>query len=379
MASAQQMLYDWFSGPVMTDLAQSETVAAGLELVFPKKFYEISNISPVGINVDWESHIGVRSTAPIVDSLSPSVTQETQARQRQFAQAVGTRMNTPLDSELLIGLLNNVPQWQNRARQVLMQKMRDFRAKADNLKTTLVHSALALDAIYVNSAGQILPSSTGAVGGGFQFGSLYSGANALTKTSYWPGLTTGVAANQVGDWSSASLDIPASIRAMQQGYRFTSNYKPVNIIYGKSIPTFLYENTAMQTYMSRQPMINQEMLMTNEVPAGLLDMTWTPGYEAYYVDSNGVSQPFLKDNQIIITPDINANWWENFECSMPCPKGLVNPTVDFASFLASCPPVKGYSSYVIPSYDPPKATMIAQWYGWPAIKSNLACWGATTS
>ena len=378
MVSAQQMLYDWFSGPVMTDLAQSETVAAGLELVFPKKFYDFSPTSPVGVNVDWESYIGVRSTAPIVDSLSPSVTQETQARVRQFAVAVGTRMNTPLDSELLIGLLNNVPQWQNRARQVLVQKMRDFRMKADNLKTTLVHSALALDAIYVNASGQILPSATGAVGGGFSFGSLYSGANALNKNSYWPGLPA-ISANQVGDMSNASFNIPASFRAMQQGYRFTSNYKPVNIIYGKSIPSFFYANTAMQTYMSRQPQIDQELLLNNEVPKGLLGFEWTPGYEAYYVDSNGVSQPFLADNQIIITPDINANWWENFECSMPCPKGLVNPATDFAQFLASCPPVKGYSSYVIPSYDPPKATMIAQGYGWPTIKSNLAVWGATVS
>jgi hypothetical protein len=380
MASAQQMYLDWLSGPVMTDLVASETVAAGAEKVLPPKLYEFSNTSPVGVNVEWETTIGVRGTAKAVAYLAPSQTQETQSRQRLFATAVGTRMNTPLEGEMLIGLMSGVPQWAERAKRILMQKARDFRFYADNLKTALVHSAFANDAIYIDSGGNLLPNSTGAVGGGFKFNSLYAGANSLTKTSYWPGLPTGVASNLVGDWSSTSFDIPTSIRSMQKGYRFTSNYRPMTIMYGKNIPAYFYNNTALQTYMSRQPAINQEMLLTNEIPKGMLDINWVPAYDAYFTDKTGTPQGWWADNQITIIPDVNLNWYENFECSLPCPKGMVNTVAgDWDSFISGCPPVKGYSSYVIPHWDPIHASMVAQWYGWPAIKSNLASWSATVS
>lgn len=368
---SQQMLYDWFSGQVLTNLAQSEQVAPGLPKPLPAALYKFGPTSPVGVNVIYEAIIGNRQTAKFTDYLSPAANLETLPRQRNQAVALGARIATPIDGELMIGLMNNVPIWQQRAKEILNQKFRDFRNYSENLQLSMVHSAIFTDSINADSNGNLLPSSSGAVNGGFKFNSLYAGANALQYNSHWPGVPA-TAQNLVGDFSNASTDIPSSFRAMDQGYTFTSNYKPKNIIYGKDLPRYFYNNTNMLTYMSRQPQINSELLLSNEVPQGLFRYNWFPAADAYYVDQNGVTQQWCADNQMVIMPDVNLNWWENFECSLPCPKGMVTPAADLQQFLDACPPVRGYSSYVLPCWNPVKADLIAQAYSLPVLKSPYA-------
>jgi len=375
MANSNQMLLDWLSGPVMTELVQSQDIAPGLPKPFPDEFYQTSDTECVGVNMMWDAIQGVRTPATIVDYLSPSRGTDTQPRTRRQAVALGTRENTPLDSEVITALMSNVPLWQNRMRTILRQKMADFRQRADNLRITLVNAAIATNGIGYDRNGNILPTlGTNTIPPQVNFQGLYAGTNALTYTSNWPG--TGGA---VGDWSNVSTDIPNSIRVARQSMVFTSNYVMTNCIYGESIPSYMYNNTAMQTYLSRQPSLNQQFMDTNEVPDGLLDMKWHPGYTAYYIDQNGNQQKWVAHNQIILFPEINKSWYEFVSCSMPCPTGLVAPNTPVEQFLASCPPVKGYSSYCIPCYDPIKISVVAQDYSLPLLKSSYFPYSATVS
>lgn len=370
---AQQMLLDWLSGPVMTELAASQAIAPGLPKPFPAKLYDFSPAINVGVNVQWDSMIGQRAPAQAVDYLSPARQIQTQARQRVQAVALGTREKMVFDTEFILAIQSNVPLWQNRSRDLMRQRMQDFRFRADNFMCSLVHSAISQGQISLDRNGNILPTTAGATVV-VNYSSTYGTTGALTKTSAWPNQTT-----LVGDWSSPSTDIPASARAMQQSFAFTSNYQPVHAIYGKSIPSFMYNNTALQTYMSRSQMVGTQFLETNEVPAGMLDMQWHPGYKAYYVDANGVVQPWVADNQIIIIPEIDPWWYENLLCSMPCPQGILQPTGDIEAALAMCPPVRGYSSYTSMSWDPILINAIAQVYSLPIQKAQLASYNATVS
>lgn len=375
MANSNQMLLDWLSGPVMTELVQSQDIAPGLPKPFPDAFYQPSDTTCVGVNVMWDAVQGVRQNATIVDYLSPSRGVDTQARTRRQAVALGTRENTPLDSEVIMALQSNVPLWQDRMRMVLRQKMADFRQRADNLRITLVNSVIATNRISYDRNGNILPTPNGnTIPPVVDFQALHAGANALIYTDHWPNTSLAV-----GDWSNASTDIPSSIRAMRQGFVFQSNYVATNLIYGRDIPGYMYNNTAMQTYLSRQPSLNQQFMDTNEVPQGLLDLQWHPGYMAYYIDQNGAQQTWVAHNEIIIFPEINPGWYEYVSCSMPCPTGLVAPNAPIESFLSNCPPVKGYSSYCIPSYDPIKISVIAQDFSMPISKNPQLPWQATVT
>lgn len=373
-----QMLYDWLSGPVMTELVASQDIAPGLPKPLPAAFYEFSPTNVVGVNVQYDAVVGVRTTAPIVAALSPAAGTDTQPRQRRQSVALGTRISTPLDSEFIMAMQSNVPLWADRAKTIMRQKQQDFRYLSDNLMISLVNSVICTGQISYNGSGQLLSSASGnVVPPQVSFQQLYAGSNQLNHASNWPNTNPGV---PVGDWAITSTDIPSSLRAMGQGYQFTSNYTPMHILYGKNIPGYFYNNTAMQTYMSRQPNLNMNFMETNEVPAGLLDFQWHKGYTAYYLATNAdgttTTTKWLGDDQIVIFPDINASWYENVLCSMPCPTGLVQPGADVSTFLDSCPPVRGYSSYCIPCWNPIKLDIVSQLYTLPIIKNPYVMWSA---
>ncbi len=377
------MLIDWLAGPVLSELVTTAVTAPGLPKPLPAPFYSISPTEVVGVNVQWEATFGDRQVAQATDPMSPSRRIESQANQRPQAVAVASRTNFVLDTDLLTFMQSNIPFLQNRAKQIFMKKAADFKQRTQNLITSMPHAALGYGAIFLDGNGNLLPNSTGAVQT-VNFNLTY-GANAanvaggvpLTKTSNWPN-TTG-AANIVGDWSNTSTDITASLRALDESFTFTSNYQAVHILYGKSIPSYLFDNTSVQTLLTRQPQVNREFWDANQVPQGFAGYQWHPFYKAYYVDQNGVIQRFVQDNQIIIMPEVNPMWYEYFECSLPCPVGIPNAQMSWEDVSAWAPARKGYGSYCHGHLDPVSLTCIQQWAGLATPKSPIAVWSATVS
>lgn len=373
MAVSQQMLLDYLAGPVLTELVASADIAPGLPKPLPPQAYQYSPSEVVGVNAQYDSFNGVRQLGKAVDYLSPSVQVTTQGRVRKQIVALGTRESTPIEGEILYGLMSNIPLFKSRATELMRQKVGDFRQRADNFALTLPHSAFAKGKIWLDRDGNILPSSTNAVVT-VDFGLTYGGANALAYNSAWPLQTI-----TVGDWSNASTDIPSSIRAMRKAFVNVSNYKAMHILYGQKIPGYFYSNTSMQTYMSRQPKLNDEFMTTNEVPDGLLDLTWHPTYEAYFIDQNGTLQNWFADNQIVIIPEFAPNWYEYISCSMLVPRGILPPNMTVDQFLENCVPVKGFSSYAHSTIDPIGLNLIQQLYTIPLLKNPLGTWSATVS
>jgi hypothetical protein len=384
MASSNQMLIDWLAGPVLSELITTAVIAPGLPKPLPAPFYQISDTEVVGVNVTWDATYGDRQMAQFTDPMSPSRRVESQVTQRPQAVAPASRTNFLVDTDMLNYIqASSLPFFRDRAVRIFKKKAADFKQRTQNLITNMPHAALGYGAIWADGNGNMLPSSTGAVQT-VDFKLIYgpnaanvAGGVPLTKTSNWPN-TTG-ANNIVGDWSNTSFDITGSLRGLEESFVFTSNYQAVHILYGKGIPSYLWDNTSIQSLISRNQVLGSQFWQGNQVPQGLAGFQWHPFYKAYFQDQNGVIHQFCADNQIIILPEVNPMWWEYFECSLPCPVGIPNAQIDWNEISTWAPNRKGYSSYSYGNMDPVSLTCVQQWAGLATVKSPLALYSATVS
>jgi len=364
-----QTLQDFFAGPVMTELANSEAIKRGLPLYMPDGVLTPSPEKPVGLQIKFKQFKGNRATAQLVHQASGSREVEVLGANWQYATALGTREHFVVDQDFLYQLMSGVDYVKMQAKAEFTRRMADFRERQDNLRKTLVCSAFAKGAIYADGSGNILSTSSGAVQ------TVSFGTQAFTKATNYPNVST----YAVGDWSSASTDIPSSLRTLRESFRATSNYNPVKILYGKAIPGYLYGNTAMQAYLSRQPMLNQQFMDTNEVPKGLLDFEWFPAYNNYYVDSAGTVQQWFADNQIVVIPDLEPNWYEFFEAGTLIPTTVASEAQNIEQLLTNVKVVNGKFAYATMSTDPIKLKAISGDYFLPTIKNGLVVWSLTVS
>jgi hypothetical protein len=368
-----QSLLDWLSGPVLTQLVESQDIKAGLPAPMPPALYTPSGTDVVGVNVQWEAIQGVRQNATLTDPNSPSRRVDTNQRTRKQAVALGTRENIGFDSEFIAMLQSGVPILQQRAKMLQIQKVRDFKQRAENLRVSLPHSAFALGAINVDGNGNLLPSSTGAVMTvNFSIpGTSLNGAGKLTTNSTLPSTT-----QTVGDWSLAATDIEAALRAIGDSYTYYSNYPVGTIMYGRNVPGYFANNTSMQTFMSRNQGFGGKFLDSNEVPQGLMDYSWQPVHRAYFNDKNNAVQTWFNPKSIYIIPPVSEDWYENVECSLPIPSGIpfANSFDNLENFSGMFPLKKGYGSYCYGSLDPISLTCVQQYYSLPLIKNPYVVW-----
>jgi hypothetical protein len=362
---------DFFAGPVMTELAQSPQVKRGIPRFLPDALWTPSPTKPVSTTVKYKAFSGNRQAAQLVHHGSSSREQEVPGSQWKYQTALGSREHFVVDQEFLYALKSDQPYVSGQARNEFVKRVGDFQERFNTLRTNVVNSTFALGKIYIDDSGNVLPSSSGAnTARTIDFGvtSLSTGSNITNNTSV-----------QVGDWSSASTDIPTKIRAIVDGFIFGTNYIPKTVMYGASIPGYFYGNTAMQAYLSRQPMLNEKFMMTNEVPAGLLDLNWVAAHRSYMVKSDNTVAKWFPDNQITIIAEPDDTWYEFYEAGSAVPTGLASPDQSLDSLLASIRIVNGKFGYVEMSTDPIKLKAITGDYFLPAVKNGSVVWIITVS
>ena len=369
---ADQTLMDFFSGPVMTELAQSESIKRGLPYFLPEELRKPSVEKPVGTQIKYKSYKGNRATAQLVHQASTSREVEVAGSHWEYATAIGSREHFVVDQDFLYALKSGVPYVAEQAKREYVKRVADFQNRMDNLRIGAVASTFGLGRIYADSNGNLLPTSGGNV---LPAPDSNSSVQTFTKTSNYPNIPT----TAVGDWSSAGTDIPGSLRALQESFLRTSNFTASTSLYGRSIPSYLYGNTAMQTFLSRQPMLNQEFMDTNEVPKGLLDFNWHPAYKNYFVDSTGTVQSWFADNQITVIAEVSDLWYEFYEAGTLIPKGIAGPGQDIEQFLGNIEVANGKFGYAEMSTNPIKIKAISGDYFLPLIKNGLVVWILTVS
>lgn len=391
---ADQTLLDFISGPVMTEYANAPIIRRGLPYVLPDVFRTpakpIAGAPLVGDKIKFKKYNGDRTLPPIIAQKSTSPTLEVPGSTWEYATAIGGKGNFVVEQEMLYAMMSGNPYVQGNAVAEFQKRMDDFRAKFENLRTSLIHSMLLTGYIYAGTqttgtytGATVQTSSTNAtitvVAGGTNQ-SLSSpltsvGPQTFTTSSTWSnggGIT-------VGDWSSASTNIEQSLRAMKKGYIKTSGYMPSLILYGQNIPSYFAANTEMQSYMSRNQVIGRKFQDTNEIPPGMLDFDWVPAYNAYFQDANGSLLSWLGPDQIVILPSPDETWYEFVEAGTLIPTGIQPAgAVSVESLMGSnVKPAFGKYAYATMRSDPLILQAIMGDYFLPLIKNNLVQWIAT--
>jgi hypothetical protein len=355
--AANQTLNDFFAGPVMSRLMNSESIKRGLPFFLPPATNEYSSERPVGMQVMWDEVAGNRQLAQLVTHTAPSRRAELPGVTKRFATALGAKEHFVIDVDMLLALKSDVPMVQEAAKRRIVQMMADFRSRFDNLRISLINSVFSKGAIWADKSGNVLPSSSGAQV------TVSFGVNSFNKNSTYLGGGT------VGDWSSAGTDIFGSLRALGDDSVQRTNYTAKHIMYGSSIPGYLVNNTGLQAYLARNPLWSQQILTTNEVPDGFLDYTWHKAYSSYFIDQNGQSQKWWAPNQITVCPEITPDWYEFVPAGTLIPNGIAAPGASLDECLTAAQVVNGYFAYCeAMGVDPMQVKVHNGWYGLPVVK-----------
>ena len=211
-----------------------------------------------------------------------------------------------------------------------------FRQLIDNTRISMVASMLAKGAIYWDSEGNLLPSSSGA---------------AVTESFQ----ITAANQNQLGgiiaaSWSLPATDIPAQLRALKKRARQLTGYPLKYAFYGENVPSHLTANTAVQAYLSRNPVTHQKFLDTAELP-DLFGFVWIPVYESFFEDSAGTNQAWFGVDQVTFAPEIDSSVYEWMEGTYPVPTTL-QPLPTLEAGMAGVQLKNGIFAYAVPVYDP---------------------------
>lgn len=338
-----ETMNDFLSGPRMTQIAQSMSEQRGLPQVLPAALLTPSSRKPSNDHVEYDSIVGSRRLARLVNRNSPSATTDKSAITKKYATCLNPKNNFTLESEFLEALKSDLPVTRANAVNALINWMNDQTATFQNTRGAIVSSALALGKIYSDGDGNILPTSTGAkltVDYGIPTG------NQITKDG------SGSTYN-IGNWSTASTDIGSAAKALRL-YNLKANGYPLRtVLYGSDIPGYIRANTTMQQFLKLNPLANDALSMRNEIPNGFLKFNWVSVDEAYFLDSTGTAQTWFPSNFLGFMPDVTPDWYEFVEggTAIPVP-GVANVTSG-TDPAGDTKIVNGVYSYGTPrSYDP---------------------------
>lgn len=218
--------------------------------------------------------------------------------------------------------------------------------RIENTRVITTASALRSGAIYWDTAGNLLPNS--------------SGADANQTIDFGIPATHKNQCNGVIDspWSLTGTDIPGQIAGLQRFSLEETGMPLTACLYGKSVAKYIRQNSFCQAFLSRNPSLNDKLSMNTEIPSGLFGIRdWIPVYTSFYeTDDVGTVAEVWNDDLAVFIPNIDQpdkmDWWKLFEGSMPVPRSL-DVQRDPMSVIKDAEIVYGMGSYAVPTVSPP--------------------------
>lgn len=228
-----------------------------------------------------------------------------------------------------------------------------FATLFNNLRIAAVYSAVLTGYIYFDSAGNLLPSSSG----------------AAYTVDY--GVSAGHR-DQIGGlvdvkWPTASANIPKQLADIMDNSIVTTGYPLAHAFYGKSVLGWLLANDMVKAAIAGNVSWQQAFLQ-NTIPNGFMGLKWHPANPAFYVDKDGTVQRFMDADHVVLTPEPSREWYEVLEGSYAVPTGLGTVSSDAAASLSQFAKVYGKFSYAKVLDDPPCIKQVAGDTFLPVIK-----------
>lgn len=207
----------------------------------------------------------------------------------------------------------------NRGKEMVALQMKNFVQRFVNTRIAASMSMLVNGKLWFNSAGNMLPSSSGAdaartVDAGIS-ANHQSQLNGIVGTS----------------WSTTTADILTDINQIKFQSLKDTGYEIKYAFYGLNIPAYLSQNDYVKYFLARDSAFNAEYLRNGHIPDGLFDLKWIPIFTGFFEDQDGTNQNIVANNDLVVfTPDPSPDWWGVVEGGYP-----VATTTDIQSDLMS--------------------------------------------
>lgn len=312
----------------------------GVPMVWPSELLGMTQ-DIVGDTAEWMRVKNSRQNPPLTNygSASKEINQEDLIKSAAKCIHSATHISHKMD---VLTALRNFEDMgaQARGRQVVDMQTAEFRRKYDNLRVSALNSVFRHAKLYVDGAGNILPTSAGQV----QTIDFQQSANNRDQLN-------GVIA---ASWATAGTDILGQLLTLQRTAVQTTGLPLTRAYFGHLVPASLTGNTTVKELMKSNRILT-EQLMSSVIPAdfGIVGMKWYPLHMAFMNDAAGAVQNWFPGDYVVFMPEPSRDWWVTQQGSYEVPTRIgLSTTVEEA--LASLATVHGKFSYVSLEHNPPR-------------------------
>lgn len=345
---ANNSIQDILGWVALTDAVNA--VKDGVPNPFPKWLFTVkSEDKIIGNSVKFNRYYGTKKTARVVEYGAPAPERALQRQELVEAKFISFREKKTLDP-LVLQTLRNYENYDNArmAKQLVANEVKTLGTLFGNARIVAVATTLALGNIYVDSSGNLLPTSSGSSKTfSQQIASDHIGTILDTSSVGIFGATGG------GSWANPSTNIPLQITRLKKLAAMTHGYKPKIALYGENVLGYMSTNDYLIDLLAREGYSRQQLMEDNTIPNGILGMEWIPAYEASYEKDDGTKTSLWDADGVTFLPgqDDAPNFWSMFEGSNFVPT-TIDVQTDAMAALNSAQQVFGGYGYARMTDDP---------------------------
>jgi len=315
---------------------------------------------------------GTRKTAQAVQFGSPSKKRSLSGVAEKPVVLAHFKENIEIDATVLINLEDENGNKQRLGESEVDRQVAETKDILANTRAAAVMSAFALGYVYLDSAGNILATSSGAQT------TVDFGISASNKSQLARGGTDGTSNIITTSWAVASAKIVTQMINLRKAARKLNGYVPKVALYGANILGYFMKNDELKPIIDRSAAY-QAAFSAGQIPNGFLGMDWYPAYDCFY-DVSGTVTSVFPDDQVTFIPPVAGDWYELLEGTTPIPGSFGNaePGGTIASVMSGVIMQKGMFAYATQTTDPVGAKMVYGDTFLPYIKVPNAVYIATT-
>jgi len=314
---------------------------------------------------------GSRQTAQLVAYGSPSKRRTTKSLETVAVTLAHFKESLSLPTDMLQNLVDPDGNKQRLGEFELERQVQETKDILQNTRVASVMSAFSLGAVYYDSDGNLLPSSSGAQvsvsmsipSGNINQLAIDGGSAVIDKA-----------------WSAASTKIVQQLVNFKSRARKQNNYTPKIAMYGSSVIDYFLQNDQTYGLIKNNARLN-EGFASGVIPSPFLGFEWFPAYDYHFEDQNGSIQSLFPASQVTFFPEVDLSWYELLEgtTAIPGSMGSAEPNGTLASVVANQINQKGMFGYAYQTVDPVGATMVYGDTHLPFIKVPKSVYIATVA
>lgn len=249
------------------------------------------------------------------------------------------------------------------ARAEIARQVKECTARSMNMRISAITSLFGLGAIWYDTNGDQLASSSGAVV------TVDPGIPANNRNQ----LNSLISAS----WATATTKIVSDLQNIQKQHLVNAKGRvgPIeHAIYGSAIFDYIYSNTQAQAMISNNP-VYMNAFASGVIPNGFAGIkNWWPGYYGFYNNASDTTvTPFASDCLALI-PEPDSSWFELQEGIQPVPSGAFGAMSDLDELASNVKMQSGMFTYAYGSLNPVGGTMVFGDNFLPAIHIPECVW-----